>query len=142
MPLERLSSTAKLYVGCVILAGLTCVAHSAVDIWKTPPERGWWVLAVLTLLTGSLTLRVTTIRARISVSEVFVFASVLWFGPAFATFVVALEALVGTLWMRSRTPVRTLFNLSAAAFAMWSASHLYLLVSPGSDTPRVEDLLV
>ena len=140
--MERLSSTAKLYVGCVILAGLTCVAHSAVEIWKVPPEQGWWVLAVLTLLTGSLTLRVPTISARISVSEVFVFASVLWFGPAFATFVVVLEALVGTLWMRNRTPVRTLFNLSAAAFAMWSASHLYLLVSPGSQTPRVEDLLV
>jgi putative nucleotidyltransferase with HDIG domain len=142
MPAKRLSSAAKVYIGVVIAAGLACVAHSAVAIWKSPPERGWWVLAALTLLTGSLTLRVPTISARISVSEVFVFASVLWFGPAFATFVVVLEALVGTLWMRIRTPVRTLFNLSAAAFAMWSASHLYLLVSPaGRANLGVEDLL-
>lgn len=139
---KRLSSAGKIYIGLVIAAGLASVVHSAVAIWESPPPPGWMVLAALTLLTGSLTLRVPTISARISVTEVFVFAAVLWFGPAFATFIVVLEALIGTLWMRIRTPVRTLFNLSAAAAAIWTASHLYLLIAPASSPrPAVEDLL-
>jgi putative nucleotidyltransferase with HDIG domain len=106
------------------------------------------VLAALTLLTGSLTLKIPTVSARLSVSEVFVFAAVLWFGPAVATFIVVLEALVGTLWLRgrNRTPVRTLFNLSAAAAAIWIASHIYQLIEPTvsleTGRPAVEDLLV
>src|SRR5215204_5172936 len=99
-PITKLSVTAKSYIAVVIAAGLASVAHSAVSISHAPPSRGWGILAVLTLLTGSLTLKIPTISARLSVSEVFVFSAVLWFGPSVATFTVALDTLVGTLWLR------------------------------------------
>src|SRR5688572_24124688 len=120
-PITKLSSTAKTYVGVVIVAGSAAVVHSAMALYSSPPTRGWEVLAFLTLLTGSLTLKIPTISARLSVSEVFVFCSVLWFGPSVATFIVVIEAVVGTLWLSgaSRTPVRALFNLSAGAAAIW-----------------------
>ena len=90
------------------------------------------MLAALTLLTGSLTLKIPTVSARLSVSEVFVFAAVLWFGPGVATFLVVLDTLVGTLWLRgrNRTATRTLFNVSAGALAIWLAANLYGLVGP------------
>jgi putative nucleotidyltransferase with HDIG domain len=98
------------------------------------------------MLTGSLTLKIPSISARLSVSEVFVFSAVLWFGSGIATFVVVLEALIGTLWLRgrNRTPIRTLFNVSAAASAIWLASHLYGLIAPRfvGGRPAVEDLLL
>ena len=103
------------------------------------------MLAALTLLTGSLTLKIPTVSARLSVSEVFVFAAVLWFGPAIATFIVVLDALVGALWQRKRTGIRVLFNVCAGASAIWVAAHFYGLIAPeppiGRDTPAVEDLL-
>jgi putative nucleotidyltransferase with HDIG domain len=147
MPLiSRLSSAAKTYVGVVIASGFVALAHSGAAISHSPPSRGWVVLAALTLLTGSLTLKIPTVSARLSVSEVFVFAAVLWFGPAVATFVVVLDALVGALWQRKRAGIRILFNVCAGACAIWVAAHLYGLIAPeaplGRDTPAVEDLLL
>jgi len=144
-PIKKLSSAAQTYLGVVIFAGMATIAHSAAVLIQSPPPRGWMVLAVLTLVTGSLTIRIPTISARISVTEVFVFAAVLWFGPAVATFIVVLEALIGTLWLkgRSRTPIRALFNVSAGASAIWTAAHVYVLVSPsGTPRPGVEQLLL
>ena len=82
------------------------------------------ILAALTLLTGSFSVKVPSIAARISVSDAFVFASVLLFGPASATVIVALDCFVMSLWLSddSRSPVRSLFNLSAVALAIWLAS--------------------
>jgi putative nucleotidyltransferase with HDIG domain len=141
--ISRLSSTAKTYVGVVIASGFIVLAHSAASVSDSPPPRGWFVLATLTLLTGSLTLKIPTVSARLSVSEVFVFAAVLWFGPAVATFVVVLDALVGALWQRNRTGIRVLFNVCAGASAIWLAAHLYGVVAPQSPSgrPAVEDLL-
>ena len=143
-PVTKLSSAAKTYVGVVIVAGLAALLHSAAAIAESPPPRGAFVLIALTLLSGSLTLKIPTISARLTTSEVFVFAAVLWFGAGVATFIVVLEALIGTLWLRgiNRTPIRTLFNVSANASAIWSASHLYLLISPLGSRPAVEDLLL
>src|SRR5688572_24322809 len=145
-PITKLSSAAKTYIGVVIVAGLAALTHSAFIVSNSPPSRGWAVLVALTMLTGSLTLKIPSINARLSVSEVFVFSAVLWFGSGIATFIVVLEALIGTLWLRgrNRTPIRTLFNLSAAASAIWSASHLYKLIAPHAvgGRPAVEDLLL
>ena len=84
-----------------------------------------WSLAVLTLLTGSFTVRVPGLLARISVSDAFVFASVLVFGPSVATVIVALDSLVATLWMRPehRSLLRSLFNVTSVALSIWIASH-------------------
>jgi putative nucleotidyltransferase with HDIG domain len=144
-PTSKLSSAAKTYVGVVIVAGFGALAHSTATIVDAPPSRGWVVLAALTLLTGSLTLKIPSVSARLSVSEVFVFAAVLWFGPPLATFLVVLDALVGALWLsgRNRTPIRILFNVGAGASAIWVAAQLYGLVAPQSHPgrPAVEDLL-
>ena len=144
--ITKLSPAAKIYIAVVIVAGLAAFAHSASVVSNSPPSRGWAVLVALTMLTGSLTLKIPTISARLSVSEVFVFSAVLWFGSGIATFIVVLEALIGTLWLRgrNRTPVRTLFNVSAAASAIWSASLIYKLIAPHpvGGRPAVEDLLL
>ena len=134
---------AKAYIGVVIAVGVAALLDSATAIISAPPGRGWVILATLTLLTGSLTLKIPTISAHLTVSEVFVFAGFLWFGPSVATFIVALDTLVGTLWLkgRNRTPIRTLFNISAGAFAIWTASHLVVAfggVHPGA---AIENLL-
>ena len=146
IPISKLPRAAKVYVGVVICAGLASLVHSAVVIWNTPPSRTWAILAALTLLTGSLTLKLPTISARVSISEVFVFAAVLWFGPGVATIIVALDTFVATLWLpgENRSPVRILFNISAGVSAIWVASHLFQGVTGpySSGRPAIEDLLL
>lgn len=138
---EQLSPAGRLYLGAVIASGATVVLQSLVTLWRAPVNSEWFVLAGLTLLSGSFTVRVPTISARLSVSETFVFATVLLFGPAAATIIVVLDTLVISLWLRgtSRTPARILFNMSAPAVAIWTASHLFYALSdiqPLSQAPQ------
>jgi putative nucleotidyltransferase with HDIG domain len=96
--------------------------------------REWLALAALTLLSGSITVKVPTVPATISVSETFVFTSVLLFGPAAGTLTVALDGLVISFWLRRRQPevFRAAFNIAAPAVSIWIASNLfYLVAAPG-----------
>lgn len=131
----------RLYLGAVIAAGLAVILHSLYSLYVRPVGGEWFVLAGLTLLSGSFTVRVPTIPARLSVSETFVFAAVLLFGPAAATMVVALDSLVISLWIfrSSRRTERVLFNFGAPALAVWIASRAFYAVSkiePLAQAPR------
>jgi diguanylate cyclase (GGDEF)-like protein/putative nucleotidyltransferase with HDIG domain len=116
-----------LYLAAVVLAGLAVVLLSLHDLYTRPVGYEWFILAGLTLLSGSFTVKVPTIPARLSVSETFVFAAVLLFGPAAATMVVALDSLVISLWIfrSSRRVERVLFNFAAPAVAVWIAARAF-----------------
>jgi len=124
---ERLSQGARLYVGTVITVGAIALLHSMYLLQEYPVSDHWFILAGLTLLTGSFTVRIPAIPARLSVSEIFVFAAVLLFGPAAATMIVVLDCLVISLWQKkgSRRVSRILFNVAAPAVAIWIAAHAF-----------------
>src|SRR5574338_892807 len=115
-----MSDKGRLYVFAVVTAGLSVALYSLYSLYTAPVGYEWFVLAGLTLLSGSFTVRVPTIPARLSVSETFVFTAVLLFGPSAATMVVALDSLVISLWINRnpRRGVRILFNLAAPALAV------------------------
>jgi putative nucleotidyltransferase with HDIG domain len=121
----------RLYLAAVIISGLFVVLHSLYDLYSRPVGYEWFVLAGLTLLSGSFTVKVPTIPARLSVSETFVFAAVLLFGPSAATMVVALDSLVISLWIfrNSRRSERVLFNFAAPAIAVWIAARVFYAIA-------------
>ena len=121
---------AYVYIWAVILAGLLVIGHSALVLAFRPISNQWLLLAAVTLLTGSFSLKIPSVAARISVTEAFVFASVLLFGPATATAIVALDSFVMTLWLKERRfGLRALFNFSAVALAIWVAAHAFFLLA-------------
>ena len=127
-----LQPTARLYVSTIVLVGLILAAHSAiVGVLIKPVDPEWLILAVLTLLTGSFTIKVPSITARLTVSETFVFSSVLLFGVAAGTLTVVLETLVVALWVKreSRAAYRALFNVAASALSIWLAGTVSFWVS-------------
>jgi putative nucleotidyltransferase with HDIG domain len=128
---RSLSDAGRWYITAVILGGLLVVVHSVYTFSQTPPGAIWFVWAGLTLLSGSFTVKVPSIPARLSASETFVFAAVLMFGPAAATLVVALDSLVISLWIHrtSRRSIRILFNLSAPTIAVWIAGQTFFLIA-------------
>jgi putative nucleotidyltransferase with HDIG domain len=127
----KLAVVGRLYLGSVIAAGTIVVLHSLYSLYSRPVGYEWFVLAGLTLLSGSFTVKVPTIPARLSVSETFVFAAVLLFGPAAATMVVALDSLIISLWIfrKSRRAERVLFNLAAPAVAVWIAAKVFFAIA-------------
>src|SRR5690349_7467921 len=108
-PQTSLSRTGYLYVATVITFGLAATMYSAFELVVHPVSNQWLILAALTLLTGSFSIKVPSVAARISVSDAFVFASVLLFGPSPATVIVAADCLVISLWLRHelRSPLRS-----------------------------------
>src|SRR5215510_3470108 len=97
------SGYGRLYLSAVILAGSSIAVIALRNVMLRPTWSDWVVLAALTLLTGSFTVKIPSLLARISVSDAFVFASVLLFGPSVATVITAVDSLVATFWMRPQT---------------------------------------
>lgn len=127
---HRFNSAQRLYFSCVVTAGLSITLLSSAHLYFQPPSSEWLILAALTLLTGSFTLRMTKLAIRISVSDAFVFAAVLLFGTHVATVIVAVDSLVATVLMRKehRSVFRSLYNLSVASLSLWSASTIFYLL--------------
>jgi putative nucleotidyltransferase with HDIG domain len=119
------------YIAVVIATGFIVIGRSLAEVMTNPPGLEWLVLAILTLFTGSFTVKLPSLSARISVSETFVFTSVLLFGPATGTLTVVLDALVISFWMESqkRHTLRVLFNVTASAIAIRAASDIFFRLS-------------
>src|SRR5215216_6703233 len=98
-PFASLDSSARFFVAAVVTAGFLVIGHSAYALRSTPVTSQWFVLAALTLLSGSITIKLPGIDASISVSETFVFTSVLLFGAAAGTITVTLDGLIISLWL-------------------------------------------
>src|SRR3954468_20889806 len=115
------SRVGRTYLWVVIVAGLAVVAASLKDLYVEPIGRQWFILAALTLISGSATVRLPSTYASISTSETFVFTAVLLYGPAAGTVVVVLDALVISFWVSKRQdePHRAMFNLAAPALSVW-----------------------
>jgi putative nucleotidyltransferase with HDIG domain len=127
-----LTAKAKVYVATVVCAGLFTIAHSLYALTQQQIGWSWTVLAILTLVSGSATVKLPSLPATISVSETFVFTSVLLFGPAAGTLTVALDALIISLWghrTKRQPPYKSLFNVSALALTLWVSAQIFFLTS-------------
>src|SRR6187399_975319 len=110
----------RLYFGVVIATGCAIAAKCVAETFLAPASSEWLILGALTLLTGSFTIKIPRLSIRISVSDAFVFASVLLFGTSIATVIVAVDSVVATLWMRreNRSIFRSAYNLSVASLSL------------------------
>jgi diguanylate cyclase (GGDEF)-like protein/putative nucleotidyltransferase with HDIG domain len=128
---KTLPPLARVYVTAVVLLGAATVAYSLHRLYVDPIGSQWFVLAALTLLTGSFAIKVPSTNASLSVSETFVFASVLLFGAAAGAITVLLEVLTILFWMKpgGRSLHRILFNMAATAIAIWVSGTVFYWIS-------------
>ena len=96
-----------------------------------PPGVSWFLVAALAVLSGLFTIKVPSIPATISVSETFVFTTVLIFGTPAATVTVALEALIMSSWRHRREFHKVLFNATEPTLSIWIASTLFFQLIEG-----------
>src|SRR3982751_4652733 len=124
---STLTSPGRTYVSTVITSGVFVVGLCVVQLYLHPVPYQWFLLATLTLLSGSATVQLPSSHASISISEVFVFIAILLYGPPAGTLVVVLDGLVISFWMAKRRPewYRALFNMSAPAVAAWCSAELF-----------------
>jgi putative nucleotidyltransferase with HDIG domain len=123
----------RAYVAAVVIAGCGVLSSAIVSIVVAPPSIEWWVLAALTLLTGTAVLKVPAIPANFSISDVFTLTAAVAFGPAAGTVVVALDTLaISARLARVRgglRPEQLLFNCAAPPLAMWLSAQAIFMMS-------------
>jgi putative nucleotidyltransferase with HDIG domain len=124
---HSLGWTAQAFIAVVGFLGLLVIGHSVYAMYSAPISSQWFLLAALTLLSGSITIKLPSVPATISVSETFVFTSVLLFGTAAGTITVTLDGLIISLWLqRNKFEVHKLiFNTTAPALSIWIAAEMF-----------------
>jgi putative nucleotidyltransferase with HDIG domain len=132
-----LAARTQTYVLVVGVLGSLVIWHSALELLDQPvaKHKDWLLLAALTFVSGWLSVKLPTVSAVISISETFVIAGTLLFGPAVGTVLVVLDALVlcskDTWRKRDINWQKVAFNLSAPPLSIWIAGRL-ARVSPVS----------
>lgn len=124
----------RVYLWTVIGLGFLAIAESFLRLNQIPigaQGKQWFLLALLTLISGSASVKLPWANVSISISEAFVFTVVLLYGPSAGTLTVALDCLVISFWIARRRPqlYRALFNISAPVLSAWCSAHLFFYVS-------------
>ncbi|MGE5442930.1 MAG: HD-GYP domain-containing protein [Bacteroidota bacterium] len=143
---ERSRRVGRLYLGSVCLLGGILLVQ-AVRQGLTAGGNYWWLLlAALIWGTGSLSIRVPS--GTIYVSETFVFALVLLYGPGPAIIALSLDGLFVSLRHQHRDLRHALFNVAEPAVTVSAAAAAFFAaagVAPFRDlasAPRAGDLIV
>lgn len=133
-----LSKFGRVFAGLLVLAGFLVIGNSLLQLIHHPIGPEWLLLAALTLISGSASVKLPWAHVRISISEAFVFTAVLLYGSAAGTLTVALDGLVISFWIAKSRPEldRALINISAPAVSAWCSSRLFFLVA--GITPLVQ----
>lgn len=129
MTRSPLSVRGRLYIAAVFLSGVAMVVESVYGIRASGLGYQWLLLTLLTWVSGPFAIKVPTISATISVSEAFIFTSILLYGPGPATITVALDGLFTSIYRRNTAPRRILFNVGEPAVSCWVGGHLFFLIA-------------
>jgi len=126
------------YVLTVSSGGLV-IAASLHRLATEPVALSWFILVVLTLVSGIATLRLPNAPASFSISDSFTIAAALLFGPAAGAVTVAVDTIAISLQLARRDfrLQRFLFNVAAPPLAMWIAAHCFFWMA--GVQPLIED---
>ena len=117
-----------MYVATVAAIGIPLGVYCVLTLIRNHVPREFLIFAALTLLSGRFTLKVPSVEAHFSPSEMFVFASVLLFGPEAGAITLAADSVLIS-WQRKLTPVQTLFNFGNLALSVWLSGQLFFWMS-------------
>ncbi len=143
---DSLPRQAKAYILVVIAAAvpvfLYCAYHAL-----TQPGMNWLYLAGLTVLATFFPVRIALYKDRmwITLSDIFVFAAMLHFGPQVAVMIAVIEALTFNLRIRVKGAYRRAFNLAqitVVAYLMGQAVDLLLHQVAPVDATQAGSVLV
>ncbi len=111
-------------MAAVGLSGLAVIVHSLRACGGSGVPIEWVAFSVLTFASGVFTLKIPSIPALLSVSEVFAFSCVLLYGPELAALTVAVDALLLSLRRRHRYAF-TIFNVGNLTLSVWLSGALF-----------------
>src|SRR3989442_12339418 len=126
---------AQFYIASTIVAGLMLFAYS-LYLALTVSDPRWLYLGGVTVAGSCFAVKIPLIRRSgnqslsITVSDVFIFAGLFFFGFAPAVVLAVIEGLVGSYRVRVKRLYKRLFNASQLALAAFVTGQLFLALQP------------
>ncbi len=133
---QPLSRRTHVYALTVATLGFLTVGLSVVDLLRQPAgsHKDWLSLVAFTLISGWLSVKLPSVNASISISETFVFAGTLLYGPSVGVVLLVVDAAAlctKHAWVHGRLRwQQLLFNLSAPPLAIGCAAWLMGINGP------------
>jgi diguanylate cyclase (GGDEF)-like protein len=120
------------YLYAVIWTGLLIVAVSIFMLLHSDIGPQWLILAFITILTSSYSIRIPGINSKISIADTLFFTNLLLFGIPAGVITAALDGFAGSI--RSQTRNRRiqyiLFNSATMALSAFIAGIIFFKLSP------------
>ena len=121
---RSLSLAGRLLVGLTGVSGVAVVVLSIATLFSVDVPLAWIGFSLLTFVTGFFTLKIPSIDALLSVSEIFAFSCVLLFGPEMGALTVAVDSLLLSYRARHSVP-QTIFNFGNLTLSVWFSGRLF-----------------
>lgn len=121
-----------IYIGCIAAAGAALIGWSLAQTAREgfgPRLTAWLAIATLTVLLGSLSVKLPVRDCRVSFSDALLFMSIVVFGPALATLTGALDGLAAST-RRKGTWFKKIFNTGAMALSTHLSARLFQWAAP------------
>jgi putative nucleotidyltransferase with HDIG domain len=115
-------------VSAVVLVGMAVAVWCAGTLVHNGVPKEWLVFVVLMVGAGRLTLKVPSVEASFSVSELIGFTSVMLFGYEAVALALALDSLLLS-WLRRLRPQQALFNFANLALSASLSGVLFFKLS-------------
>ncbi|HJR59679.1 MAG TPA: HD-GYP domain-containing protein, partial [Vicinamibacterales bacterium] len=127
-PRGALSPGGRAYVAIVGWTGAAVFAYCAYALTResVASTSQFLIFAALTFASGRLTVKVPSVEARFSLSEMFAFTSVLLFGPETGAVTLALDSLFLS-WRHRMSRQQALFNFGNLSLAVWISGTLFFV---------------
>lgn len=105
------------YMYAVICLGLISVASAVLHLYQSHIGYQWLILAVVTVVTSSYTIRIPAANSRISIGDTFFFTNLILYGIPAGIITAAVDALLSSVRSNSRARrlQYCLFNVAALA---------------------------
>jgi len=125
----RLPLPLRVFIAVVVSTGAAIILHAARSLDASLLNVYVLALAALTIACGRFAIKVPGRSATVSVSEVFVFASILLCGAPLPVLTIALDGLWSSLTHRNRRWYRALFNVAEPSISTWAAAAVFYWVA-------------
>ncbi|MGD9904314.1 MAG: HD-GYP domain-containing protein, partial [Vicinamibacterales bacterium] len=113
------------FVAAVTVVGLFAITQSVAQLGEVPRMPEWLLLGILAVACGSFVLSVPGVPVHASISDTFLFTSVMLFGPAPATAAIAVDGFLLS-WRRGHPTERILFNTANPALGLWVGAQAFM----------------
>jgi putative nucleotidyltransferase with HDIG domain len=124
------STATRGFVYLVVASGAVLLFATLWSRPPAPPPLQWTLLLILTACSESFGIKLPALRARLTVSESFVFTSIFLFGTGPSIVLVLLDAMLVPLWQRRHKNVhQLLFNAFEPVVSVWIASEVFFRLS-------------